>query len=149
MTSSNATPVLVAIKFRPMKLIDLAGLYVDVCNKLVGIDNFRSVICFITNNNIIKDTSLGLNIAEEWFNNVHEVSSCDLIVELEEEVLSGSRDCIFQIDEQTANVDSIECGRLAESSLITEEDDSCSRGGRLLGLLLQSRVDLSASYQGL
>ena len=99
----------------------------DVSNKLIAINDSSSVVGLVTNDDVIKDTSFRLNVAEEWFNNVHEVSSCDFIIELEQEVLSSSGDCIFQIDEQTANVNSIECGGLTECSLITEEDDSCSR----------------------
>ena len=87
----------------------LGWLDVDVSNKLVAVNNLRSVISFITYNQEVVHTSSRLDVSQVRIDVVLEESSCDLIVELEEEVLSSSGDCIFQEDEQTANVDSIEC----------------------------------------
>ena len=51
MTSSNATPVLVAMKVRPIKLIDLAGLmYISAINSLLSI-----TAAVIDNNEFIAD----------------------------------------------------------------------------------------------
>ena len=85
------------------------------------------VVRFVTDNDEILNTPLRLNIAEEWFNDVDKVQSCNLIVKLEQDVLSSGSDCLLKVDEQAANIDSVECRCSTKSSLITKEDDASAR----------------------
>jgi hypothetical protein len=57
---------------------------VDIANKLVAVNNSCCIVCFVTYNAEVKDTTTTLNISEEWFYECHELASCKLIVELKE-----------------------------------------------------------------
>src|SRR6056300_77944 len=100
---------------------------VNVSNEFIVINDRSSVVCLIANNDEVCNTSLRLNIAEERFYDVDEVQSCDFVVEFKQLISSGSSDCFLKIDEQTANIDSVECRCFAESSLVTEEDNTSAR----------------------
>ena len=67
------------------------------------------------------------------FNNVEEQGTLRFIVLLEQLRLS-STDYTFDSEEQTTNVDSIECGRKTENSLITEQDYALT-GNATIGLM--------------
>ena len=67
-----------------MKLIDLRGFDVDVSNKLVAINDIRSVVGAVTHNQEVKHSTLGLNVSEEWVNVVLKQCASHIIVELEQ-----------------------------------------------------------------
>ena len=68
--------------------VDASGrLDVDVCNKLVAVNDLRSVIGFITYNQEVIHTSSGLNVSQIRIHIVLEQRSCDLIIEFKQRVL--------------------------------------------------------------
>ena len=98
----------------------LSRLQEDVCSKLIIINNVRSIIRGIADNRESIKTSLCLNIAKIWFNNISKVCSRQLIIEFKELCFCCSLQCLLNCEEQAANVDSIKCRCISESSLITE-----------------------------
>ena len=80
---------------------------VYVTNKLVSINNFSSIVCFVTNNLKVEDASAALNIPEERLDEITELCSGKLIVKFEECKLSSSTNGLFKNNEQSTNINSI------------------------------------------
>ena len=107
--------------------MDLAGLQEDVCSELIIINNIWSVVGGITNNQESVETSLRLDIAEIWFDDVSEVCSCDIIIQFKELCLRCSLQGLLNSEEQATNVDSVKGGCVTKCGLISEEDCSDTR----------------------
>ena len=65
----------------------------DVSDELVTVNDLTGVVCLITHDSEVGDTSSTLNFTEEGGNGRDELGSGELIVELEEEELGGSSNC--------------------------------------------------------
>ena len=103
------------------------GLQEDVSAELIVINDVRGVVSLIANDEIIVNTSLGLNITQIWFNDVDEVRSGDLIVQFKQLSFSSTLKCLFNSQEQTTDVDSVECRSISESSLVAKEQNTKTR----------------------
>ena len=97
-------------------------LDVDVGDKLVAVDDLRSVIRLITDNQEVVHTSSGLNVSQVRIDVVFEQCSCDFVVQFEQRGSRNLSDLSFDHEEEPSNVDAIECGAVSQSCLITPED---------------------------
>ena len=103
------------------------GLQVDLSNEFVAVDHIASVVSLIADHEVVGQTATCLDFAEEATDCVREGRTSDLIVQIKEDVLSEVLNLSFDGQEQTANVDSVESGRSAESSLVTEQNSTATR----------------------
>ena len=112
-------------------------LDVDVGDKLVTVDNLRSVIRLITDNQEVVHTSSGLNVTQVRVDVVFEQCSCDFVVQFEQRGAGDLSDLSFDHEEEPSYVDAIECGTVSQCRLITPEngtltlvgDDGVNSGG--------------------
>ena len=82
-------------------------LDVDVGDKLVAVNNLRSVISFITYNQEVIHASSRLDVSQVRIDVVLEESSCDLIVELKQSCSGNLSDFFFNNQEEPSYVNSI------------------------------------------
>ena len=109
-------------------VVDRAGGFdEDFSKEFTTVDCFCRVVAGVANNQEVDNASAGLNRTEEGFHNVLEGSTSELIIQFKQLCLSRFCDCIFQNQEQTTDVDSVECGLVSKCSLVTEEDDTLTR----------------------
>ena len=93
------------------------GFDKDLREEFATIDCLRRIVIAITLDQEVGYTTTTLNITHVRFNNVEEQGTLRFIVLLEQLRLSSTTDYTFDSEEQTTNVDSIECGRKTESVL--------------------------------
>ena len=111
-------------------------LDVDVSNKLVTVNDLRSIVGLITDYQEVKHTSSGLNVSQIRIHIVFEQSSCDLIIEFKQRGSGDLSNLSFDHEEEPSNVDAIECGAVSQCCLVTPEncaftlvgDDSVNSG---------------------
>ena len=87
----------------------LRRLQEDVCAELIVVDNIRSVVGAIANNQEPVESSLRLKITEIWIDDVSEVCSCQFIVQFKELCFCCLLQCLLNSKEQATNVNSVEC----------------------------------------
>ena len=97
-------------------------LDVDVSNKLVAVDNLRSVIGLITDNQEVVHTSSCLNVSQIRIDVIFEQCSCNLVVQFEQRGAGDLSDLSFDHEEEPSNVDAIECGTVSQCRLVTPEN---------------------------
>ena len=107
----------------------LRRLDVDISNKLVTVDNLRSVIGLITDNQEVVHTSSCLNVSQIRIDVIFEQCSCNLVVQFEQRGAGDLSDLSFDHEEEPSNVDAIECGAVSQSCLITEQHGSFTLEG--------------------
>jgi hypothetical protein len=96
-------------------------LDVDVGDKLVAVDDLRSVIRLITYNQEVGHTSSCLNVSHVRIAVVFEQCSCDFVVQFEQRGAGDLSNLSFDHEEEPSNVDAIECGAVSQSCLVSPE----------------------------
>ena len=97
-------------------------LDVDVCDKLVTVDDLRSVIRLITYNQEVVHTSSCLNVSQIRIDVVLEQCSCDFIIQFKQRGSGDLSNLSFDHEEEPSNVDAIECGAVSQCCLVTPEN---------------------------
>ena len=104
-------------------------LDVDVGDKLVTVDDLRSVIRLITDNQEVVHTSSCLNVSQVRIDVIFEQCSCDFVVQFEQRGSRNLSDFSFDHEEEPSNVDAIECGTVSQCCLITPENGTLTLVG--------------------
>jgi len=108
------------------KVNGTSRLDINVRDKAVCINDLRCVISFVTHDLEIGHTATALNITQEGLDKITELSTCELIVKLEQLEFGSCGNCLLEDDEQAPYVDPIKRRRFGLRRLITKEDNTFS-----------------------
>ena len=85
------------------------GFHKDLSVEFTTVDCFCRVVGAITDNQEVNNTTTGLHRSQVRLNDILELLASKLVIQLEELSLSSVRDCFFDNEEESADVDSVEC----------------------------------------